>query len=112
MTNDLATVLAADAKRRIEAWIDSMIGPDGPCVGPREVFLESLKDSNHEGADPAHLLWMCDQVIEMAKTNEWPATRLHRWIGYVQGCMVYGGISTLEEEKSVVRELKKSFSEG
>jgi hypothetical protein len=106
----MAAQLAKDLKARIEAWIDSMIEPDGPCGGPKEDFLRNLKDSSHEGSDPAYLLWMCDQIVE--KSQEWPATRLHRWVGYIQGCLVHGGISTLEDEKTAVREVKKSFSEG
>lgn len=31
---------------------------------------------------PAHLKWMCDQIVEMADLV--PATRLHRWMGFVQ----------------------------
>ena len=35
---------------------------------------------------PKHLLWMCDQIEKHAEDG--PATKLHRWIGFVQGAML------------------------
>ena len=35
---------------------------------------------------PKHLKWMCDNIEQHAE--DWPATKLHRWIGFVQCAML------------------------
>lgn len=56
-----------------------------------------------------HLHWMCEEMEN--NSEDWPVSKLHRWIGYVQGQMVLMGITDLETEKDVVRELKKQFAD-
>ena len=36
-----------------------------------------------------HLVWMCNKIEEHSETG--PATKLHRWIGFVQGAMLHTG---------------------
>jgi hypothetical protein len=49
---------------------------------------ELMEQSKAEDAElpqalhPNHLLWMCGHIEEHAE--DWPTTRLHRWIGFVQ----------------------------
>lgn len=53
-----------------------------------------------------HLLWMCDQITE--HSQEWPATRLHRWLGFVQCALLAHRMLNLEQVKRMFDEVKKS----
>jgi hypothetical protein len=101
----LAVELAKDAKQRIEKYIAedvpaqvayhrqmklAMLGEDAH-LDP-DVTAEEILTKGPEGTIPAHLLWLCDQMVD--KSEQWPVTRLHRWVGYIQGCMVSRGIPT------------------
>jgi len=45
----------------------------------------------------AHLIFMLNSIIDGDVTGE----KAHRWIGYVQGCLVYSDTSTVEEMKDI-----------
>jgi hypothetical protein len=51
-----------------------------------------------------HLLWMCDKIEEHAELA--PATKLHRWIGFVQGAMLANRMLELDDLKSMFDEEK------
>ena len=61
------------------------------------------------GLQPGHLLWMCDTIVEHAK--DWPATKLHRWIGFVQGAMLANRILDLEAAKAMFEHAKFEHGE-
>jgi hypothetical protein len=63
---------------------------------------ESLPKALH----PKHLLWMCDQIQK--HSQEWPVTRLHRWIGFVQAAILANRMLNLEETRAMFDELTKS----
>jgi len=54
-----------------------------------------------------HLLWMCDQLEKHAET--WPATKMHRWIGYVQGGLIANRILRLDQVKKMFDAAKNSY---
>jgi hypothetical protein len=56
---------------------------------------------------PKHLLWMCGKVEEHAE--DWPLTKVHRWIGFVQGGMIANRIVHLDEAKRMFDIAKNSF---
>jgi len=56
---------------------------------------------------PKHLLWMCGKVEEHAE--DWPPTKVHRWIGFVQGGMIANRIVHLDEVKRMFEIAKNSF---
>lgn len=56
-----------------------------------------------------HLLKMCSEIEKRAEN--WPSTKMHRWIGFIQGTMVAMEITTIEEESDTVRKAKTMFSE-
>lgn len=75
-----------------------------------------LEDTWDLGLDPGmrtvsqeHLLWMADQIYENSDT--WPATKLHRWVGFMQGVMVAYALTTIDKESSTVRKIKQAFLE-
>jgi hypothetical protein len=74
-------------------------------------------DSRPEQGRLPHLRWMCDEVAHHAGVNDlierrpWPVTKLHRWIGFIQACMMFHGLLTVEAEADLVRTLKEAYPE-
>ena len=56
---------------------------------------------------PQHLLWMCDQIAMHAE--EWPATKLHRWLGFVQGAMMANRMLDFKGAKAMFDDAKDSY---
>ncbi len=54
-----------------------------------------------------HLLWMCDCITNHAE--DWPATKLHRWIGFVQCGMLANRMLDLEGVKAMFDEAKQAY---
>lgn len=52
-----------------------------------------------------HLRWMCHEIIynNPGKT----ITKLHRWIGYIQGVMVTRGMTTVDIERADYKRIKE-----
>lgn len=61
------------------------------------------------GLHPRHLLWMCDRIEQHAE--DWPATRLHRWIGFVQAGMMANQMLDLEGAKAMFDTAKAAYGE-
>ena len=57
-----------------------------------------------------HLVWMCNKIEEHSETG--PATKLHRWIGFVQGAMLAHQILDLDELKAMFDEAKRDHEEA
>jgi len=58
---------------------------------------------------PTHLLWMCDKIQKHAA--DWPSTKLHRWIGFVQGAMIANRFLDLAGAKSMFDQAKAACGE-
>jgi hypothetical protein len=58
---------------------------------------------------PKHLLWMCKKIDEHAE--EGPATKLHRWIGFVQCAMMAHGMLDFEGAKAMFDKAKIAHGE-
>jgi hypothetical protein len=56
---------------------------------------------------PNHLLRMCDRIEK--HTADWPDTKLHRWIGFVQCGMIANGILDLPGAKSMFDSVKNEY---
>lgn len=48
---------------------------------------------------PNHLLWMC----EFCLTNDMPVDKYSRWLGFIQGCLISKGWTTVEIERNRTR---------
>jgi hypothetical protein len=59
---------------------------------------------------PKHLLWMCDEIDDHAEDG--PATRLHRWIGFIQGAMMAHRMLDLDEVKEMFDHAKIAHGES
>lgn len=58
---------------------------------------------------PKHLLWMCKKIDEQAENG--PATRLHRWIGFIQAAMMAHRMLDLDGAKAMFDQAKKAYGE-
>lgn len=57
-----------------------------------------------------HLLWMCDQISERA--DEWPTTKQHRWIGFIQCGMLANRMLDLKGAKAMFDEAKSTYADS
>jgi hypothetical protein len=75
-----------------------------------ELCREKLQNSPESDSDlpspllPRHLLWMCDRIENCAR--DWPDTKLHRWLGFVQCGMMANKILDFEEAKALFDKAK------
>ena len=58
---------------------------------------------------PKHLLWMCAQIEDHAEVV--PATKLHRWIGFVQCGMMANRILDFDGAKAMFDKAKAAYGE-
>lgn len=58
---------------------------------------------------PDHLQRMCDEIVQHAR--HWPATKLHRWIGFVQGAMIANRIIDLNGAKAMFDKAKNAYGD-
>ena len=59
---------------------------------------------------PKHLLWMCAMIEEHAEDS--PATKLHRWIGFIQCAMVANRMLNLNGLKAMFDEVKLAHGDA
>ena len=59
---------------------------------------------------PSHLCWMCDQIEINAE--DWPATKLHRWIGFVQCGLLANHLLDLNDVRRMFDEAKVAHAES
>ncbi len=62
-----------------------------------------------QAIQPRHLRWMCKTIQQHAE--DWPAVRLHRWIGFVQCGMMANGMLDLDAAKAMFNTAKKAYGE-
>lgn len=58
---------------------------------------------------PSHLHWMCEQIEIHA--DDWPETKLHRWIGFVQCAMIANGVLDLPGAKAMFNAVKNAYQQ-
>lgn len=56
-----------------------------------------------------HLLWMCRMIEEHAEDG--PATKLHRWIGFLQGAMLATRVLDGDTLKTMFDEAKRAHGD-
>jgi hypothetical protein len=66
-------------------------------------------DNQPQSLQPMHLEWMCEQIVKHA--GDWPATKLHRWIGFVQGAMIANRIIDLDGARAMFSNVKNAYGE-
>lgn len=63
-----------------------------------------------EPLHPHHLIWMCERIEN--QVEDWPATKLHRWIGFVQSGMMANGMLNFQQTKAMFDEAKNAYGGG
>lgn len=60
---------------------------------------------NGDPTNPEHLLWMCNHCIPQIRDDGmgFAVHKYSRWIGYIQGCLISQGFTTVEEERNRTR---------
>ena len=110
-----AAHLAKQAKSRIQKWLDDMpkqvdeINRTAGLEGDNAITVEDRLRCP-EGSQPDFLMTLCDQIVE--HHENWTLARLHRMLGYIEGCMIATGRTTPRAESHANLEAKFSFSEG
>ena len=63
-----------------------------------------------QALQPKHLLWLCNKIDEHAGNS--PATRLHRWVGFIQGAMLAHRMLDFDGAKAMFDEAKISHGKA
>ena len=87
----LVAAMAEECRRIIQQW------PDQDSDLPK-----SLRRP--------HLERMCERIEKHA--DDWPATRLHRWIGYIQCALIANRVIDLAEAKRMFDRAKIAYPEA
>jgi hypothetical protein len=56
---------------------------------------------------PEHLRWMCKTLTEHAE--DWPATKSHRWLGFVQAGLIANLVLDLDGAKRMFGAIKETY---
>jgi len=77
----------------------------------RTVIHESVDRQQNlpEALQPTHLERMCDRLEK--HLDDWPASKLNRWIGFIQCAMMANHMLDLDGVKSMFNRAKKAFGE-
>ena len=72
-------------------------------------YIKVLEDFGYvqnnipEGStEPSHLLWM---LYELRVNKDMSETKKHRWLGFIQGCMIKDGFINLCDERTRTRPI-------
>jgi hypothetical protein len=68
---------------------------------------EDVRFALPESLCPKHLRWMCKEIV--AHAEDWPAVKLHRWIGYVQAGMIANFMLNLDGAKKMFAAVKEEY---
>ncbi len=78
----------------------------------RRIILEWQDDDSQlpEPLRRAHLERMCQRIEKHAE--DWPASRLHRWIGFIQCALIANKVIDLTEAKRMFDRAKIAYPEA
>lgn len=64
------------------------------------LFLQKWDDEGRAEA-------LCDFIVEFSYgiEDKLPLMKLNRWLGYIQGCLIERGYTTVEDERNFTRPL-------
>lgn len=72
-----------------------------------QLFPTAEADYESHIVTPNYWLWAAQQIKE--NHTIWDVAKLHRWIGWIQGMLNGCGITSLDEERDRVRQIKAKF---
>jgi hypothetical protein len=68
---------------------------------------EDVRFGLPESLRPDHLRSMCKEIVEHAE--DWPAIKLHRWVGFVQAGMIANVMLDLKGAKAMFSKAKEEY---
>jgi hypothetical protein len=77
------------------------------CLSIIQNKAEDVRFGLPESLRPDHLRRMCKLIVEHAE--DWPDTKLHRWIGFVQAGMIANLMLDLDGAKAMFSKVKEEF---
>jgi hypothetical protein len=114
--------LKADEPRRLSLWavgkfarrsdaMDQgnllMVAMAERCLSIIQNKTEDVRFALPDSLRPKHLRRMCNLIVEHAE--DWPDTKLHRWIGFVQAGMIANLMLDLDGAKAMFNKVKEEF---
>lgn len=77
----------------------------------RNVILESteMHPELPQALQPRHLLRMCDRIER--HLDDWPVSKLHRWIGFMQCAMMANRMLDLDGVKEMFATAKQAYGD-
>jgi len=78
----------------------------------RELIQQSTQADTDlpQALHASHLLWMSDRVRDHAE--DWPATKLHRWIGFIQCGMMANRMLDFTGATEMFDAVKNAYGES
>ena len=70
---------------------------------------EKIENTLPKALQSIHLDWMCGQIIKHGEV--WAATKMHRWIGFVQSGMLANRMIDLAGLKDMFAQVKIAFGD-
>lgn len=69
------------------------------------VSINHTEKKDGDPTNPEHLLWMCNHCIPRIRDDGmgYAVSKYSRWLGYIQGCLISRGLTTVEEERDRTR---------
>lgn len=75
------------------------------------IRAKGYKPRNHtefpdgDPTHPEHLLWMCEHCIPLIRDDGqgMSVDKYSRWLGFVQGCLIMQGWTTVQDERNRTR---------
>lgn len=60
-------------------------------------------ENSDEPLQDTHIAWMLTKL----SSDDMSETKKHRWLGFIQGCMAYRGLLTVNDERNATRDIFK-----
>jgi hypothetical protein len=112
----------ADEFRRLSFWAEGtfarrsiavdqgnllMVAMAERCLNIIQNKTEDVRFGLPASLRPDHLRRMCNLIVEHAEN--WPDTKLHRWLGFVQAGMIANLMLDLDGAKAMFNKVKEEF---
>jgi hypothetical protein len=77
------------------------------CLRMMQDKPEDTRFALPESLSPNHLRRMCQLIVE--HVEDWPAIKLHRWIGFVQAGMIANLMLDLDGAKAMFKKIQEQY---
>jgi hypothetical protein len=64
--------------------------------------IKPIEAHNNDYTSWPHLAWMLTKIINDTSMSE---TKTHRWLGFIQGCLIKDELLTVSEQREMTRSI-------